>query len=88
MWKNIGNFLERFANLGPSKNLIKDEAEKIIAGVLNIEIKPENLEERNGVLFFKSANSALKNEIFLKKEIILETLKSRLGPKAPKEIRF
>lgn len=88
MWKNIGNFLERFANLKPSQNLIKKEAAKIISGILGIEIKPENIEERNKVLYLKTENPALKNEVFLKKEVILGVLKDRLGPKAPKEIRF
>lgn len=88
MWKNIGNFLEKFANLKPSQNLIKDESAKIITGVLSIEVKPEDIEERNGILFFKSANPALKNEIFLKKEVILEVLKDRLGPKTPRDLRF
>jgi hypothetical protein len=88
MWKNIGNFLERFANLKPSQNLIKDESAKIIGGLLNMEIKPEDIEERNGVLIFKSANPVLKNEIFLKKEIILKALKQRLGPKSPGDLRF
>jgi len=88
MWKNIGNFLERFANLKPSQNLIKGEAAKIIGGVLDVEINQDDIEERNGILFFKSANPVLKNEIFLKKEVILEVLKDRLGPKAPNDIRF
>jgi hypothetical protein len=88
MWKNIGNFLERFANFRPSKKLIKEESAKIISGLLNIEINSENFEERDGVLFLKSANPALKNEIFLKKNQILEVLKERLGEKAPRDIRF
>jgi hypothetical protein len=88
MWKNIGGFLERFANFKPSQNLIKDESAKIIGGVLNVEIKPEDIEERNGVLYFKSINPVLKNEIFLKKQVILEVLKDRLGPKSPMDLRF
>lgn len=42
MWKNIGNFLGRFANLRPSQDLIKNESVKIIGGILNVEIKPES----------------------------------------------
>jgi len=88
MWKNIGNFLERFANFRPSKTLIKEESAQIISAILNIEIRPDNFEERDGVLFLKSANPSLKNEIFLKKNQILEALKDKLGSQSPRDIRF
>lgn len=88
MWKNIGNFLERFANFRPSKKLIKEQSAQIISGLLNVEINPDNFEERDGILFLKSANPALKNEIFLKKNQILEVLKDKLGSNAPRDIRF
>lgn len=88
MWKNIGSFLNRFAGFRPSKKLIKEESAKIISTLLNVEIDPENFEERDGILFFKSANPVLKNEIFLKKNQILEALKERLGNNSPKDIRF
>ena len=78
-WKNIGNFLERFANLKPSKKLIQEESAKIISALLNVEIEPESFEERDGVLFLKIQNPALKNEIFFKKDLILEKLKEKLG---------
>ena len=87
-WKNIGDFLERFANLKPSKKLIQEESAKIISALLKIEIKPDNFEERDGTLFLKIQNPALKNEIFLKKNLILDTLKEKLGEKAPRDIRF
>jgi len=88
MWKNIGNFLERFANFKPSKTLIKEQSTQVIGALLNIEIKPDDFEERDGVLYLKSSNSTLKNEIFLKKSQIIETLKEKLGPNAPRDIRF
>ena len=88
MWKNIGNFLERFANFRPSKKLIKEQSAQIIGALLNVEINPEDFEERDGVLFLKSANPALKNEIFLKKNQILEALKERLGEKSLRDLRF
>lgn len=88
MWNNIGKFLERFANLRPSKKLIKEEGAKIISALLNIEINSESFEERDGVLYLKIENPALKNEIFLKKNQILEALKERLGKNAPRDLRF
>lgn len=88
MWSNIGNFLGRFANFRPSKNLIKEQSAQIINVILNAEIKQDEIEERDGVLFFKSSNPALKNEIFLKKNQIIEALKEKLGSNAPRDLRF
>ncbi len=87
-WKNVGRFLNRFANLKPPRKLVLEEAAKIIGGLLNTEIKASEIEERNGVLFLKKQNSALKNEVFLKKKIILEELKEKLGNKSPVDIKF
>ena len=88
MWNNLGRFLEKFANLKPSKKLIEEEGAKIISALLGVEIKREDIEERNGILFFKSLNQVLKNEIFLKKEEILSALKKHIGARAPRDIRF
>ncbi len=87
-WENIGRFLNRFKNLKIPKKFIQKESAQIIGSLLNTEINPDDIEERNGVLYLKSGNSALKNEIFLRKEKILEILKQRLGEKAPKDLRF
>ncbi len=87
-FKNIGRFLNRFKNLKIPKKFIQKEGARIIKEILNIEIGPENFEERNGILYIKTQNQFLKNEIFLKKEKILEKLKENLGDKSPKDIRF
>ncbi len=88
MWSNVGKFLGRFTGFRPSKSLIKEQSAKIINILLDVEIKPEEIEEREGFLFLKSQNPALKNEIFLKKKLILSALKERLGEKSPRDIRF
>lgn len=87
-WQNIGNFLDRFANLKTPKNFIQEEARQAIKNILNVEINPEEMEWRGGVVYIKIKNSALKNEIFIKKEKILEILKQRLGSRAPIDLRF
>lgn len=87
-WNNIGKFLERFSNLKPSKGFIQDGAVMAIGKVLNLKISSDDIEWRGGVIYFKIKNPAVKNEIFLNKEKILEILKERLGAKAPKDLRF
>lgn len=53
-----------------------------------LKLNRKVLKERNGVLFLKIENPALKNEIFLKKEVILEALREKLGNKSLKDLRF
>lgn len=88
MWKNIGSFLKRFGNLKPSRRFIQRESARVIGEILGVEINSEEVEERDRILFLKSTNPALKNEIFLKKNQILEALKEKLGNNSPKDIRF
>lgn len=87
-WMNLGKFLDRFKDLKPPKKFIQDETAKAIKSAVNIEINPDEIEERGGIIYFKTKNSSLKNEIFLKKEKILNSLKERVGNRAPQDLRF
>lgn len=87
-WNIAGGFLERFKNIKPPKKFIQDEVVKVIQNVLGFSVDAGEVEERSGVLYIKTKNHSLKNEIFMKREKILEELFNRLGKKSPKEIRF
>lgn len=87
-WENIGRFLDRFSNISPPKKFIQEETAKAVKSIVNIEINPDEIEERGGVVYIKTKNSSLKNEIFLKKEKILNYLKERAGSRAPIDLRF
>ncbi len=87
MWKNVGQFLNRFKNIKLSESFIRKESAEIISAILKTKIEDNQIEERNGTLYLKTQNPAMRNEIFLKKNEILKSLNSRLGPKAPKDIR-
>ena len=86
--KKIIEFLDRFKNLNPSKELVEQKTKKIIKELLNI---PDSYYR---VLFIKpnltiiASGSVLKNEIFIKKEEVLKRLKNEFGKKAPLEILF
>lgn len=87
-WINIGKFLERFKELKPPKKFIRDETAKIINSLFNVSINPKDINYRGGIICIKKINPALKNEIFIKKEKILQELSKKLGKKTPKEISF
>lgn len=87
-WTHVGNFLEKFRNLKPPKKFTQDETIKIINDILGISLAEDGVEQKGVTLFIKTKNSAIKSEIFLRKNKILEDLNKKLGPKAPKDIRF
>jgi len=80
--------LGRFKDLKPPKEFVKNEVAQIINNLLNISVDTREIEERGGIIYIKTKNSALRNEIFLRKEKILKILKERVGAKAPKDLRF
>lgn len=85
---NIEKFLERFSVIKPSKNWAQEEIAKILSKYFNgLEFETENIEFRNGVVFVKTSNAALKNEIFLRKFQILEALKQHFPKHPPVDIR-
>ncbi|MFA4890204.1 MAG: hypothetical protein WC587_01025 [Candidatus Paceibacterota bacterium] len=87
-WSRASNFLEKFKNLKPPKKFTQDETIKIINDILGISLKDGDIEQKGMALFIKSKNPAMKSEIFLRKNKILEDLSKKLGHKAPKDIRF
>ncbi len=71
--------------------LVSEEAKKgiiidIIKEVVNFQIKKENIEIKNGILYL-NIKHIYKNEIFINKSKILLELKKSLGKKSPSEIR-
>ncbi len=86
-WQNIGNFLDRFQVIKPPKKFIQDETAKAVGAVLGFPLKNEEINERGGVVYIRTRNQAVKNDIFLRKGDILEELSKTLGKKI-KDIRF
>lgn len=80
--------MERFTNLKPPKKFIQDETAQAIKSILNIDINLDDIEERGNIIYIKTKNPSAKNEIFLKKNLILEILQKKIGNRAPKDLRF
>ncbi|NOY35525.1 MAG: DUF721 domain-containing protein [bacterium] len=86
-WNNIGIFLERFKGLKPPKQFTRDETAGAVGRAIGVSVNPEEIEERGGVVYIKTKNPILKNQIFMNKEKILEELSNTLGNRI-KDIRF
>lgn len=69
--------MEKFKNITPPDKFVKDEFIGVVKDVIGIDIKKENIVVRGGKIFL-SIDPIVKNEIFLRKGDVLETLKERL----------
>lgn len=85
---NIGNFLEKFKSITPPDKFVKDGLVSVVKETTNIEIEKENIDVRNGTIFI-TADPIIKNEIFLKKGEIMQSLTEKLKEykKTIKDIR-
>jgi len=85
VFRKIEGFLRR---LSPALNSKKSE--ELVSEVIKKELPMDQFElkVKGKNVFIFSSSSILQNEIFLKKEKILERLKKELGPNSPKEISF
>ncbi len=74
----------------PPKQFVRDEAAEAIRKALDVrDLVTNNLEIelKGGTLYIKTKNSALRNQIFIHKNQILEELSKKLGNRI-QEIRF
>lgn len=94
-WVNVSKYLERFSVIKPSNDWAKEEIVKVLNNFFNnnnlmsnrIEFDLKDIEFKNGVVFIKISNAVLKNEIFLRKNQILDELKQRFHKHPPIDIR-
>jgi len=90
VWVDVKSFLERFRDFKPPNEFVKDEAMKAIRGILgaqDLALRNLEIEQRGGVLYIKTKDAALRNQIFTRKDQILEELSKKLGNRI-KEIYF
>jgi hypothetical protein len=80
--------LARFKNLRVPEDFVVAAIIDVIHDVLDFEIDPQNISYRGGIAYIKVKQSLAKNEIFMKKGLIIEKLTQKLGSNAPKDIRF
>ncbi|MCR4284085.1 MAG: hypothetical protein NUV64_02075 [Parcubacteria group bacterium] len=86
MWKTLSPFLEKFKSLKIPKEAIVDDIMEIILNKTGIKLEKENIVVNKPTVFIK-ANPMIKNEIFFKKQQILEELEKQFYSKTIIDIR-
>lgn len=87
-WKNISGYLEKFFTIVPPKKFYQKEIVRIINNIVNINLSQDDVDYMFGIVYVKSNNQILKNEIFFNKEKIIKALSSEIKNNKTKDIRF
>ena len=87
-WNNIAKYLEKFFIISPPGKFYQKEVVKALNEILNINLSENDMEYRFGVIYIKNNNTALKNEIFLNKDKIIQLLSQKIKKSGVKDIRF
>lgn len=87
-WINITSYLSKFKDFKPSRGLLKEEAAGALSQITGSAIKPEEVEIRSGILYLKIKNPGLRTKVFMKKNTVLDYLFTKMGKRAPKDLRF
>lgn len=83
--KNLGDLLSKYKKLVSTDRKIGEAVAAAVAEVCGLEIDRKQLQIKDWTVFVK-ASSAVKAEIFLNRQKILDKVKDRLGSEAPKMI--
>lgn len=75
--QGIGSFFDKFKNKAVEEIQKRIIISDILSSVLKTRIEPESLDIKNGVITLKGSH-LFKNEIFIKKTMLLESLKKQL----------
>ena len=87
-WNNIAKYLEKFFIISPPGKFYQKEIIKALNEILNINLSENDIEYSFGIIYIKNNNTALKNEIFLNKDKIIQLLSQKIKKSGIKDIRF
>jgi len=90
-WNSVSKYLEKFFVISPPGKFYQKEIIKALNEILNIKLSEDNAKYRFGMIYIKNnsvTSGALKNEIFLNKEKILNQINQKLKNHKIKDIRF
>ena len=82
----IKDLLSRWGNILLAEEAKKDVVAQAVEQAIGQKINSKDIEIKNGTVYL-NLNPVYKNEIFIKREKILEQLSELIGERAPREIR-
>ena len=82
----IKDLLSRFSNILLSEEAKIESVCSAISESIGVPIKKEDIKIKNNTIFL-NAKPIYKNEIFMKREGILNKLEKKFGKRAPQSIR-
>ncbi len=80
------SLLDKFRKLLTSSESVKKDVIASINAKTRLELVDKDVDIRDGIAYLKS-HPLTKNEVFMRKNLILQELKTKLGDKAPRDIR-
>lgn len=77
---NISSYLEKFKNIGQEEKSVKETILFVIKEVTGVVVEGKNIKIKNREVSL-SVSPAVKNTIYIKKDIILNRIKEKSGLK-------
>lgn len=84
--KHLSSYLDKFRSITPPDDFLKSHILQLIKNKLGVDIDKKNIEISKGVVYIKTGPS-IKNEIFIKKSLLLDEIKEISQKKIIKDIR-
>lgn len=73
----ISSFFKRYNNIEPPERFVKEAIQEVLQEVFNVVIQPEHISLSKSTAFIEMSGP-LKNEIFLRKQELLERINTKL----------
>ncbi len=83
----LASFLERFQKLLTFPGQVKKPVLECMEKISKIKLTEKDIDVKEGIIYLRLQHPAIKNEIFMRKNLILAELRSCVGAKAPYDIR-
>ncbi len=83
---NLSHYLEKFKLILSAPGALKKPVINAILLITTITLTEKEVEVKDSIIYLKT-HPLVKNEIYMKKSLILKELQALLGAKAPTDIR-
>ena len=85
--QQLSSLLERFKRFSRPNIQIREAVSKAIKSEIGADVSEKDISVKGGVVYIKTHNSILKNELYLKKQNILANVQNVCGSKSVNDIK-